>query len=481
MAARHRVISPQPGPQHEFAANSADWCIFAGAPGSGKSWANCLELLRWHHLPNYFAIGFRPQANELTGGASSLYSTIRRLAAGSPSAVRSPVPELRWNNGAVVQLRHSNTDPADFDGTEIALSVYDELQRFDREFFEYVSISRGRTTCGLRSYMRASAMPTPGVWLADLVRPWLHEDGTQDFAQSGRIRWFIRNKQDVPVFFDAEGDARDAAKVLDTSPISLSFVFARTADNVALMEADPEYQVKLSRLDPITRRRFVELNWLAHEGPGQYFNPALWAIYDEWPCPVIASVRGWDRAATEPHEGNRDPDYTRGVRVDVLSNGQVGPGDVVSRRAGPGPVRELICQTARIDGPAVTQAFWIDPGSAGKDEEATIRAHLAAVPGCGPCVFMTQGAERNTATYLRGLSAFANRVPGSHTPGFGVLRRGWTSELTHELRMFPDPKTHDDIASALARAWVEVKQHIRSEMAGIDPWSHSFMKSLSVT
>ena len=78
-----------------------------------------------------------------------------------------------------------------------------------------------------------------------------------------------------------------------------------------------------------------------------------------------------------------DPDWTRGVRLDLLRDGRLVISAVVSLRDRPGQVNVLMSQTAELDGPHVTQAMWINPGDSGEYERESLEGYLRKVPGCG--------------------------------------------------------------------------------------------------
>jgi hypothetical protein len=59
-------LKPQPGPQYDFAACSADVAIYGGAAGGGKSWGILFEPI--HHLanPDFGAVLLRRTYPEIT-------------------------------------------------------------------------------------------------------------------------------------------------------------------------------------------------------------------------------------------------------------------------------------------------------------------------------------------------------------------------------------------------------------------------------
>ena len=76
------ILKPQAGPQERFLATPASICIYGGAAGSGKTYAELLVPLRYIDVPGYGAVIFRKNANQIynEGGlwheASKMYGTI---------------------------------------------------------------------------------------------------------------------------------------------------------------------------------------------------------------------------------------------------------------------------------------------------------------------------------------------------------------------------------------------------------------------
>lgn len=77
-------IGPQKGPQEQFLSSPADIVIYGGAAGGGKSFALLLEGLRHISNPNFGAVIFRRNVNQITaeGGLWDTASEIYPYAGG---------------------------------------------------------------------------------------------------------------------------------------------------------------------------------------------------------------------------------------------------------------------------------------------------------------------------------------------------------------------------------------------------------------
>ena len=159
------AIRPQAGPQEAFLASSADIVIYGGAAGGGKSWGLLLEPLR--HVTNnagFAAVFFRRNTTQIRnpGGLWDESRTLYPLCGGRPAKA---VLEWRWPFGGLVKmahLEHENT-VYDWQGAQIPLICFDELTHFSKGQFFYM-LSRNRSTCGVRPYIRATTNPDADSW-----------------------------------------------------------------------------------------------------------------------------------------------------------------------------------------------------------------------------------------------------------------------------------------------------------------------------
>jgi hypothetical protein len=66
--------------------------------------------------------------------------------------------------------------------------------------------------------------------------------------------------------------------------------------------------MRLDGLDPVTRARLRDGNWLVEPAAGAYFKRAWFKIVGAVAAEgVLSRWRAWDRAATVPHEGRPQP------------------------------------------------------------------------------------------------------------------------------------------------------------------------------
>ena len=137
-----------PGPQQAALASDADIVIFSGAVGGGKTWALLLSMIQYAQVPEFAAEIFRrtyPQLT-MTGGvwieSFQLFPRIGGVA---------NLSDLRWTfpSGATVKFSHMQhpTDRLNWDGAQIPMIGWDQLESFDEAQFWYL-LSRNRAPRG---------------------------------------------------------------------------------------------------------------------------------------------------------------------------------------------------------------------------------------------------------------------------------------------------------------------------------------------
>jgi predicted phage terminase large subunit-like protein len=179
------------------------------------------------------------------------------------------------------------------------------------------------------------------------------------------------------------------------------------------------------------------------------FRREWFPIVDQIPGGWISCIRFWDRAATQPSDSNKDPDWTRGMKLYKYADGTFVVADLKSLRDTPGQVEKLILSVASHDGLSVKIMSQIDPGSAGIAESEHFIKLLAGY---------------NVETITMSKDKITRAKPVSAQAEFGnirVLRAPWNeSEKTSdqgeedegffkELGKFPNGK-HDDIVDTLS-------------------------------
>jgi hypothetical protein len=237
--------------QLEFARTRADIAIYGGAAGGGKSYALLYQPIGRRHVerPGFYGVIFRRTYPEITnpGGLWDAAGAVYPFAGGRGVV---GAREYRFESGSRIAFRHLENEDTkhSYQGSEICYLAFDELTHFSESQFWYL-LSRNRSTCGVRPYVRATCNPDPG-WVKDLLSPWVDDGFDGPKARSGELRWFVRLEGKIRW---VDGDHPDAK--------SLTFIRASIFDNEILLRHNPEYLATLRALPPVERARLLDGDW----------------------------------------------------------------------------------------------------------------------------------------------------------------------------------------------------------------------------
>ena len=257
------IIAPHKGPQERFLKSSADIAIYGGAAGGGKSYALLLEPLRHANVPGFNSVTFRRTSPEITnaGGLWDGSMEIYPLVGGKPN-----VSSLSYKFANYVRLGFGHVeyeaDLTRWHGSQICMLGFDELTTFTEHQFFYL-MSRNRSACGVKPYVRATCNPDAGSWVAKLIAWWIDQaSGYPIQERSGVKRWLVRDGDEL-VWADTPGELKEKFPLL--IPKSLTFIPAKLEDNPTLMKNDPSYMANLMALPRIERERLLGGNWRISE------------------------------------------------------------------------------------------------------------------------------------------------------------------------------------------------------------------------
>lgn len=435
------MIGPQRGPQTQFLASTADIAIYGGAAGAGKTFAELLEAARHSCNPHFGAVIFRRTTPQITneGGLWDESCKLYPLIGADPR-----IGDLLWRfkSGATVSFAHLEHDKTVFNwqGSQVPLICFDEITHFTEKQFWYM-VSRNRSMCGVRPYIRATCNPDPDSFVARLIAWWINQEtGYPIPERAGVLRWFIRIG-DTIVWADHPHELAGHINPLDGLPIppkSLTFIPAKLSDNAALMAADPGYVANLMALPTVERERLLGGNWKIRAAAGLLFQRGWCPMVDAIPFGTTF-VRGWDLAATPKTETN-DPDWTAGTKLGRIPDGRFIVAHHLRMREGPSVVERTLLNTAAQDGIETAIALPQDPAQAGKAQVLNLAKLLAG--------FNVRFAPASGDKVTR-FSAFSAQAEAGNVL---VLRGPWNDEWFTALEGFPDAE-HDDDADSTSEAF----------------------------
>ncbi|MCL2223579.1 MAG: phage terminase large subunit [Defluviitaleaceae bacterium] len=446
-------IRPQEGPQWDFLATPADIAIYGGAAGGGKTFGLLLSPLKHVNDSKFGAVIFRKHSNQISveGG---LWDESQKIYSNWKGAKPRITPHPRWifPSGAKVSFRHIERDEclSEWQGSQICEISFDELTHFTKKQFFYM-LSRNRSVCGVRPYMRATCNPDADSWVAEFIAWWIDPDtGYPIPERSGVIRWFIRRDEilhwadtceELWERFNLDSEEERAL------PKSVTFIASTLSDNKILMESDPSYLSNLEALPLVERERLMHGNWKIKPSAGMYFKRTeVGEMLSNIPVDVVKWVRAWDLAATTEKEST-EAAFTSGVLIGKRRNGRYIVADVINKRLDAGSVRALVKLTAQQDKARFNRVrirVPQDPGQAGKEQAQSYVKFLA---GFDVCAKLESGSKETRA------EPFSAQWRGGNVD---VLTADWNEAYFNQLESFPISK-FKDMVDASGSAFNEIE------------------------
>ena len=323
-------IKPQKGFQEKFLSSPADIVIGGGAAGAGKTYALEMDPLRHLNVPGFKAVIFRRTSEQIrkAGGPWDESFNLYPHARGNPNS-----SSLVWKfpTGARISFGHIQyeKDLAAWDGSQIAAILFDQLESFSEKMFFYM-MSRNRSACGVRPYIKASCNPLAGSWLAEFLTWWIDQDtGYAIPERSGAIRWMTRIKRNIYWHGTREESAAHCVaqgvepQKAEAMPKSVTFVPGLLSDNKILMEKDPGYESNMLALDKYERDRLLGGNWKQRPDTGEF--PMSWVEnkwFDNWPTDESTILK---ILILDPSKGkaDRDGDYQAYIKLAIDRHDQL--------------------------------------------------------------------------------------------------------------------------------------------------------------
>lgn len=278
-----KVIKPQTGFQEQFLASPADIVIGGGAAGVGKTFAELLEPLRHKDVVGFTSITFRRTTVQIRnpGGMWDKSCDLYPLFNASSNS-----QHLQWffPSGAIFKFSHLEHEQNIYDhqGAEYCLIIFDELDHFTKKQFIYL-LSRNRSLCGVKPYVRATCNPNPDSFVAEMIEWWIDqnerlENGNINLRygfpipeRAGKLRYFTVDEDEF-VWGDTKREVIDKCPHIfsrteflgiDQEELikSITFIPGKITDNKILLREDPSYLANLMALDIQEKSRLLEGNW----------------------------------------------------------------------------------------------------------------------------------------------------------------------------------------------------------------------------
>ena len=439
-------IRPQEGKQTDFLSTNADIAIYGGAAGGGKTFGLLLECLR--HIDNggFGAVIFRRDSKQIKNEGSLLDSSSEIYPLVGGVCTGYPMPTWKFKSGAKISFSHLQfeKDKYSWQGAQVCLIAFDELTHFTASQFWYM-LSRNRSTCGIKPYVRATCNPDADSWVRSLIDWWIDKDGYAIPERSGVLRYFFRDAGNI-IWGDSKEELQQKYHADVAEIKSLTFISSNVYDNKILMDKDPSYIANLKALTLVDRKRLLDGNWNIKPQAGMIFKRSQVNVIEYLPKNIKRWCRAWDLGATEVSNDNPSPDATAGVLIGITDNDRYVVADVIRVCEVAANVRKLIKNTCASDKARykrVCTRLPQDPGQAGKAQAADFIKFLAGYK----IKIQTVSGDKVTRS-----EPFAAQWQAGNVD---VLAADWNEAYFNELEQFPDG-SHDDMVDASSDAFITV-------------------------
>lgn len=396
--------------------------LFGGAAGGGKSDWLLRSALQYVDIPGYSALILRRSVSSLFA-AGGLVPRSQEWLADTDGVWNEQKKTWFFPNGATIQFGYldSPSDKYKYQSSEYQFIGFEELTEFPREEDYAFLISRLRAPthgplAGVPWRMRATTNPI-GVGFA-----WV------------KAR-FVPNGQPINT-----PDRFFLQSFLEDNPsIDLK-----------------QYEAGLIAMgDEVTFRKLRKGDW-SDMVAGEYFPKD--AIVDRIISPrriprnILATVRAWDLAGTEPSLSNPDPDWTVGVKMAKFGNKHAPEWLIwhVNRfRKSPDKTEQDLKAQTVLDGRQVYSRIEQEPGQSGKAQVTHLSRVLAGYDFDG--IRVSGGDSKKKEGKARsGKEIRAIGLSSQWRQGNVWLvddGTGWIQSFVDELDAFPFGK-HDDQVDA---------------------------------
>lgn len=268
-----RIIEPQKGYQLRALSSKADIVIGGGAAGAGKTYSLLLEFLR--HITNsgWGGVIFRRTSPQIRN-EGGLWDTSMGIYPFVGAEPKESVLEWDFKSGCRLKFSHLEHEKnvLDWQGSQIPFIGFDELTHFSESMFFYL-LSRNRSVCGIKPYVRATCNPDPESWVAKLIEWWIDQATGYPIAErDGVIRYFTKTAGDY-IWGDSINEVIERAwyfleDIVNESGInpkefvkSLTFISGTVYENREMLNVNPGYVANLLAQDEQIKSQLLDGNW----------------------------------------------------------------------------------------------------------------------------------------------------------------------------------------------------------------------------
>jgi hypothetical protein len=267
------IIRPQEGYQMKALSSPADIVIGGAAAGVGKTFSLLMDPLRHITIKGFGGVIFRRTTPQIRN-EGGLWDTSMNLYPHVGAEPKESILSWHFPEGPKINFRHleHEKDVLEWQGSQIPFIGFDELTHFTKKMFFYL-LSRNRSTCGIRPYVRATCNPDPESWVYELIKWWIDEEtGYPIPERDGVIRYFVVDGDEY-IWGDTEAEVIEKAwHILETAVTrsgidakefvkSITFISGDIYQNKELLTVNPAYLANLMAQDQQTKLQLLDGNW----------------------------------------------------------------------------------------------------------------------------------------------------------------------------------------------------------------------------
>lgn len=268
-----KTIRPQEGYQMKASSSKADIVIGGAAAGVGKTYILLLEFLRHIQNPLWGGVIFRRTSPQIKS-EGGLWDTSVQIYPKVGAVPRESSLEWLFPKGCKMKFSHLEyeKDVLNWQGSQAPFIGFDELTHFTEKMFFYL-LSRNRSVCGVKPYVRATCNPDPESWVAKLISWWIDEEtGFPIPERDGVVRFFVRDGNEY-IWGDTAEEVIEKAWYMLESVVkesglrpqdfvkSLTFISGSIYQNKELLSKDPSYLANLMSQGEEEKASLLYGNW----------------------------------------------------------------------------------------------------------------------------------------------------------------------------------------------------------------------------
>lgn len=362
--------------------NTNDVIVWGGAASAGKTQLSLIRLMLAGMWDKDYVAGVARSSQKQMKMAGSLWSTGIRMF--GPYGVGSNRIEGSWSfpSGAEVKCHHLMGNQEDWHGAQMTECLVDEAQQCNEDDVWFLT-SRLRSKSKQKHQLRLTCNPLNTSFLCNwlIQAGYVGEDGYSIKEMDGVTTFMLQVGGEFRWWKDYNDMEAEVGKEMAKMHLKFVYYSANVYDNPYVRKHLPQYVHKLENLKAVDRARYLLGNWLVKaEGDG-YIDRDWFKEVSLREIPHgLPTVRAYDLASTKPHAGNKDPDWTRGVKATFCKeSGYMYVLDMVGLRDGPAMVQALIEKTALQDGRETYISIPVDAGQSGRVVADQKKARLSAL------------------------------------------------------------------------------------------------------